>query len=225
MGTWSRQGAARKRASNPNSKCRTISGPRLISRLQQTAESAGKSPSPKAFLNTTTKDIEICYSHTRTRGQQWSSAPRETSPATLHLRRSSTSAASAQSMSPNLETESQRASLTQRSPETDQLLLDYYVNVVCVDNTHVRPDDEDDPRQHILRRASLSPDVSLGVMMLAAHLWALSNPEISVLAIEYRLLVLKIMQQSLECKTSDPGDIMMLATMLCAAEVSLSHSY
>lgn len=102
-----------------------------------------------------------------------------------------------------------------RSSDTDKMLLDYYNSVVSVDQTHVRRDDENDPRQYIFSKALSSPAIALGILMISARYWAQTDAKISDLASEYRNLVLEVVKKSM-----DPSDIMLLAVMLCAYEVS-----
>lgn len=156
-----------------------------------------------AFLNTTASDIQNWLSKTQNSGRQWASIPAQIASAAVQIGRFS----------------SLCDTISLRSVETDKMLFDYYHSVISVDETLVRPDDENDPRQYIFLQALSSPAVALGILMVTAHLWSQTDATISALASEYRKLVLEVVK-----KSSDPGDMMLLAVMLCSMEVRMGDA-
>ena len=157
---------------------------------------------PGDFLNTTTSDVQNWLSQTQNSDRQWASIPPQVT-------------------SPDMKFASNLSCLSSlcdtigvRSVNTDKMLFDYYHAVVSTDETHVRRDDEYDPRQYIFLQGLSSPAVALGILMVTAYLWSLTDSSILKLASEYRRLVLEIVK-----KSSDPGDMMLLAVMLCSMEV------
>lgn len=163
-----------------------------------------------AFLNTTASDIQNWLSQTQNSGRQWASIPAQIASAAVKIGHSASSASCFSSLCDNI---------SLRSVGTDKMLLDYYHSVVSVDETLVRPDDENDPRQYIFLQALSSPAVALGILMVTAHLWSQTDANISALASEYRKLVLEVVK-----KSSDPGDMMLLAVMLCSMEVRIDDA-
>ncbi|RFU34135.1 hypothetical protein B7463_g2228, partial [Scytalidium lignicola] len=172
-----------------------------------------------AFINTTTNDIHTYYSgifgrrSTQDKFIWQSELPASSHCQSFHVMEENTQDGLSNSkILPD--------ALIHRSPETDKMMLNYYKDVVCQDATHIQPDDEKDPLIHILSFASSSSAMAWGIMMIAAHFWALNDPKFSVLAMEYRQLTLEALEELLTTGYEKSGEIILLAVMLCAADIS-----
>jgi hypothetical protein len=105
------------------------------------------------------------------------------------------------------------------------LLLDYFEKKVRSDREHIGRDDEkEEPLAYIELRASESRGFFLGMMMSSANFLKLSNSRFAVVAMGYRRMLLEFLRFLLR-SSRNPTEIIMLACMLCSAEVSRTINY
>ena len=93
--------------------------------------------------------------------------------------------------------------------------------MVCLDITHIRRDEEHDPRQFFLWQATESRAVYLGVLMSSATFLERQDSRYVVIALQYRQRVLKILSALLKMRDTRATEMIMLAMMLCSSEVSI----
>lgn len=112
---------------------------------------------------------------------------------------------------------------TTTSAQIESHLLEYYSHVICHDATHIRRDREKDPLPYMLLRSSHSRPLYLGIMMCASNLLSLQDQKFSMVAMEYRSLVLRALGDIL-MSGGDETEIIMLACMLCSSEVRTQNN-
>ena len=105
-------------------------------------------------------------------------------------------------------------------PEDEILLMDYYKNVVCRDITHIRRDEENDPRQFFLWWATNSRVMYLGVLMSSANFLQIEDSKFTAIALKYRQKVLEILRSLLQMVETHASEVIILAIMLCSSDVS-----
>jgi len=181
---------------------------------------------PKAFLNTNIEDMRLYYQITRRELSLYQGRSSDEL-SIFHLSRPRTPSAGVSGHNFHLSylgDPQPQLPLFPSSlaiPEDQRILIDYYKNVVCLDITHIRRDEEHDPRQFFLWQATESRAVYLGVLMSSATFLERQDSRYVVIALQYRQRVLKILSALLKMRDTRATEMIMLAMMLCSSEVSI----
>jgi len=182
---------------------------------------------PQAFLNTTFEDMRL-YHQSLERGGLLNQDENSGGLSIFNLGKPWTPSTAVSGHSfPYLGDPQPQLSLfpsSQRMSEDERTLMDYYKSVVCLDVTHIRRDEDHDPRQFFLWRATESRVVCLAVLMSSATFLERHNSRFVVIALQYRQRVLRVLRDLLKMGDARATEIILIAMMLCSSEVSSNFS-